>query len=153
MIRKWASLFTRSVNKRVVARRRPLHVPIKISFEPDKNTGGLVLPPPDLSTRGETHDLSSSGVAFIVSSIRIQQYYLVGEDRTLRAEMTLPSGKVKMKLMGVRYEQVGEHVSTTQYLVGATILDMTETDREAYREFLTTRPRKGGAFELGVNKS
>ena len=153
MIRKWASLFTRSVNKRVVSRRRPLHVPIKISFEPEKITGGLVLPPADLSIRGETQDLSSSGIAFIVSSIRIQQYSLVGENRTLNAELTLPSGKVNMQLVGVRYEQVGEHVSTTQYLVGASITAMAEADREAYREFLVTRPRKGRALELGTTKS
>ncbi len=153
MIRKWASLFTRSVNKRVVSRRRPLHVPIKLSFEPEKNTGGLVLPPSNLSTRGETHDLSSSGIAFVVSSIRIQQYYLVGEGRTLKAELTLPAGKIEMQLLGVRYEQIGEHISTTQYLVGASITDMTDADRELYRDFLTTRPRKGRALEFGVNKS
>lgn len=153
MIRKWASLFTRSVNKRVVSRRRPLHVPIKISFEPVKHTGGLTLPPGNLSTRGETEDLSSTGIAFIVSSIRLQQYYLVGEGRILNAELTLPTGKIKMQLLGVRYEQVGEHVSTTQYLVGASIQDMPEADREVYREFLTSRPRKGRALELGVNKS
>lgn len=153
MIRKWASLFTRSVNKRVVSRRRPLHVPIKISFEPETNTGGLRLPPANLSTRGETHDLSTSGIAFVVSSIRIEQYYLVGEGRTLNAEMTLPAGKIKMKMIGVRYEQIGEHVSTTQYLVGASITEMSDADREAYREFLTTRPRKGRALEFGVNKT
>ena len=153
MIRKWASLFTRSVNKRVVSRRRPLHVPIKISFEPQTVTGGLRLPPANLSTRGETRDLSASGIAFVISSIRIEQYYLVGEGRSLIAELTLPAGKITARLLGVRYEQIGEHVSTTQYLVGASITEMSDEDREAYREFLTSRPRKGRALEFGVNKS
>lgn len=146
-------MFSRSVNKRVVSRRRALSVPVKISFEPDKSTGGLVIPAPDLSIRGETKDLSSSGIAFVVSSIRLQQYYLVGEGRKLNAVITLPKGKIKMQLMGERYEQIGEHVSTTQYLIGARILDISEGDRRTYTDFLRGRHRKSGQLTFGVDES
>ena len=155
MIRKWASKFSKSVNKRVVARRRELHVPIKIIIKPGKqNTGSLVQPLKELSIRGETKDLSVSGIAFIVSYIRIDQYYLVGENRPLEAELTLPAGKIKMQILGKRYEQVGDkHLSVNQYLIGAQIVSMTEADSEIYKQFLHGKKRKAGTLKLGVDES
>lgn len=154
MIRKWATKFSKSVNKRVVARRRKLSVPINITFEPDRNTGSLNMPVNNLSIRGETKDLSSSGIAFLVSAIRVNECYLVGEGRILNAELTLPAGKIKMKMRGERYEQIGdEHLSISEYIVGAQILQMSETDREIYQEFLKGKKQKAGSLELGVDES
>lgn len=154
MIRKWATKFSKSVNKRVVARRREMKLPIKISFEPDRNTGSLRMPVRDLSIKGETHDLSLTGVAFIVSSIRVNELYLVGEGRILNAEITLPDGKISMQMQGERYEQIGnQHLSISEYMVGARILKMSETDREFYNEFLRGRREKTGPLELEIDKS
>jgi len=99
--------------------------------------------------------LSNSGVAFIVSSIRIKENYLVGEGRVLNAELDLPSGKVSMKIVGQRYEQVGEHISTARYLVGASIREMTDENREAYDAFLRYGGRKGntGSLKFGIDES
>lgn len=153
MLREWASKFSRSVNKRVVARRRRMKLPIKISIEPDRNTGNLKMPSVDLTIKGETHDLSLSGIAFIVSSIRVREFYLVGDGRLLNAEVTLPDGKITMQMRGERYEQVGNHhLSVTEYLVGARILQMSEEDRELYREFLRGKRQKAGSLELGIDK-
>jgi hypothetical protein len=85
---------------------------------------------------GETYDLSESGIAFVVSSIRVMENYLVGQDRILIAELDLPGGKIKMKVIGRRYEQVGVHLSTEKYLVGAEIIEIGSSDREAYDHFL-----------------
>ncbi len=148
MIRKLASKFSKSVNKRVVARRYKHHFPIKIAFELNRNTGSLQMPVSNLSIRGETKDLSSSGIAFIVSSIRLQEYYLVGDGHTLNAEVDLPNGKVRMQVLGTRYEQIGKHISTTQYLIGAKITNMSNADKEAYKEFLKTKKHKAGALKL-----
>lgn len=102
----------------------------------------------NLSIRGETKDLSESGIAFIVSAIRVQEHYLVGDGSTLIAEVDLPNGNIKMKIVGKRYEQVGIHVSTTQYLVGAKIVGMSETDIEVYNEFLKSKGHKAASLEL-----
>lgn len=148
MIRKLLSKFTSSVNERVVARRHEHNFPIKISFKPNKQTGGLKMPAGNLSVRGETKDLSESGIAFIVSAIRVQEHYLVGDGSTLLAEVDLPNGIVKMQIIGSRYEQVGIHVSTTQYLVGAKIVEMSEVDKEIYNEFLKIKTQKAGSLKL-----
>lgn len=153
MIREWASKFSKSVNKRVVARRREMKLPIKISIEPDRNTGSLQMPVKEFSIKGETHDLSATGIAFIVSSIRINELYLVGEGRMLNAEITLPNGKVNIQMKGERYEQVGnQHLSMSEYMVGARIVKMTNADKEIYEEFLKGKKGKASALELGINK-
>ena len=140
------------MDKRTVSRRKKAQLSITVSFEPDKNTGSLPRSISDLSIRGETRDLSDSGVGFVVSSIRLREYYLVGEGRVLNAELNLPNGKVRMQMMGQRYKQIGQHVSTTQYLVGAKILKMSESDRETYYEFLRKKKLAGGMLELGIDE-
>lgn len=152
MIRKWTSRFRKSIDKRAVSRRREINMPITITFEPDKNTGSLQKPISELSIRGETRDLSDSGIGFVVSSIRINEFYLVGEGRLLNAEIGLPGGKVKMQLVGQRYKQVGQHVSASEYLVGAKIMKMTDGDRKIYTEFLKKKRIKGGTLELGIDE-
>ena len=153
MIRKWTSKLRKFLSKRVVSPRRKFQTPIKLSFEPDKTTGNLQMPVNDLSIRGETEDLSFTGIAFTVSSIRLREYYLVGEGRKLNAEINLPNGKVKMQLIGQRYKQVGKHVSVMQYLIGARILNMSDGDRETYKEFLRKRKNRAGSLELEVDES
>jgi hypothetical protein len=154
MIRNWVTKLSKSVNSRAVARRRQLSLPIKISFEPDRNTGSLRMPIRDLSISGETKDLSLTGVAFIVSSIRVNEAYLVGEGRLLNAEITFPSGKVKLQLRGERYEQIGDqHLSISEYIVGAKIIYISEEDKDRYVEFLKGKKQKNtGPLELGIDK-
>lgn len=94
------------------------------------------MPIENLSILGETKDLSATGIAFIVSSIRLKEHYLVGEGRTLNAELDLPGGKIRMQVIGQRHEQFGEHISTARFLIGAKITKMSEQDREAYEDFL-----------------
>ncbi len=111
----------------------------------------------NLCVRGETKDLSNTGVAFIVPSIRLREYYLVGENRVLEAELNLPDGKVKMQIIGERYEQLSdEHSSTTSYLIGARIAEMSCGDRDVYEQFLRTGVRQkinAPALEFRVDKS
>ena len=153
MIRKLVSRFSKTINERVVSQRKNYEVPIKIWFEPDKNTGKLKMPGETLVITGETKDMSRSGIGFVVSAIRIQENYLVGEGRVLNAELDLPGGKVQMQIVGSRYEQVGQHISTARFLVGAKITQMTDENREVYEYFLRHGKRKKGSLELGIDKS
>jgi hypothetical protein len=153
MIRKLISRFNKSITERVVSPRKKYEVPIKIWFEPEKNTAILKMPGENLVILGETKDMSRSGIGFIVSAIRIRENYLVGQERILNAEMDLPGGKVQMQIVGTRYEQVGQHISTARYLVGARITQMTKEDREAYEYFLRHGDkRKKGSLALGIDK-
>lgn len=154
MIRRLISKFNRRLAERMVAERRKHSVPIKVWFEPDKATGKSKSPIEKLSVLGETKDLSSSGIAFIVSSIRIKENYLVGGQRALNAEIDFPTGKVQMQIIGQRYEQIGQHVSTARYLIGAKIVQISEEDREIYEHFLQHGDKRNKAsLALGVDKT
>jgi len=153
MIRKLVSKFNKSITERVVSPRKKYEIPIKIWFEPYRNTGRLKMPVENLVMTGETRDMSRSGIGFIVAAIRIQENYLVGEGRILNAELDLPGGKVQMQIVGSRYEQVGQHISTARFLVGAKITQMSAESREAYEYFLRHGDkRKKGSLELGIDK-
>lgn len=136
MIREFFARFNKTVVKQVVSSRYPFEVPIKLTFERDNKIGGLKTPPVSLCISGETKDLSQSGISFTVSAIRLQENYLVGEDRVLNAELDLPNGKVSMKIVGRRYEQLGETNSAGKFLIGAKIEQMPPEHQEFYENFL-----------------
>ena len=153
MIRKLVSKLNKSLTERVVSPRKKYEVPIKIWFEPDRNTGTLKMPVGNVVITGETKDMSRSGIGFIVGAIRIHENYLVGGGRVLNAELDLPSGKIQMQIIGMRYEEVGQHISTSRFLVGAKITKMSDDAREAYEYFLRHgNKRKKGSFALGIDK-
>ena len=153
MIRKWTNKFRTTVSKHNIPRRKELRVPVKISIEPDLSTGSLQLPLKNIFIRGETADLSRSGIAFIVDTIRLKENYLVGEGRILNAEVSLPNGIIKTQLMGTRYKQIGKHVSTTKYLIGAKILKMSAGDKRTYEECLKSKRAASGELEFDTSKS
>lgn len=136
MIRKLFDRFNKSISERVVPQRIPVAIPIKLTFEPEGKTGRLRSQTENLWITGETNDLSQTGIAFTVSSIRLKENYLVGEGRVLNAELDLPNGKVQMKIVGQRYEQVDEHASVAKYMIGAKITQITSENTEIYEDFL-----------------
>lgn len=153
MIRKLVAKITGLVHERTHSARKRFNAPIKIVIEPYGK--GIHTTCDTLFISGETCDLSRSGIGFIVPSIRIKEFYLVGQERVLQAEIDLPGGKIKMNVYGRRYERVGVHSSVERYLIGAEIVDMTKTDREAYEHFLLhgTRRKNAGSpsLEMGGN--
>lgn len=155
MLRNLIAKLNRSIAERVASVRHKRAVPIKISFEPNGNIDRTDEPSKILFMMGETIDLSCSGIGFAVSSIRIKENYLVGENRVLNAELDLPGGKVFMKVIGRRYEPIGEHISTARYLVGASISEITDENRAAYESFLLHANGKGntGSLKFGIDES
>lgn len=156
MIRKLIARFNKSITERVHSARYDCEMPISISFEPNHKTGKLSSPLENISIKGVSRDLSASGIAFVVPSIRLKENYLVGENRTLCAELDLPNGRVRMVVVGQRYEQLAdEHTSTTKYLIGAKIASMSDADREIYEYFLRHSEqfkKTGKAFNFGIDK-
>ena len=154
MIRKLISDINKSLTKRVVSSRKSLQYPVKIWFEPDNRTGQPNFPVNNYAVLGETSDLSSSGIGFVVSSIRVRENYLIGEGRILNAEIDLPGGKIEMQIIGRRHEQVGQHISTARFLIGAEIVKMTADNRESYEHFLRYGNRfNTGELKLGIDRS
>ena len=148
MLRNLITKISKLLSARAVSTRHRREVAIKISFEPTGKTGRLDSTR-NLFITGETTDLSGSGIAFTVASIRIKENYLVGEGRILNAELDLPNGKVAMKILGQRYELIGEHLSTERYLIGASIEQISDENRAAYDEFLRLGAKvSGNASEL-----
>jgi len=139
----------------MVPSRRRHTAPVKIWFEPEINSERAREAERAACLLGETFDISRTGVAFVVSSIRVKEKYLVGHDRTLNLEIDLPNGKVHMKVIGRRHEKVGQHISTERFLVGAHILKVDEADKENYEAFLRRGSRgmrrATGSLELGID--
>lgn len=82
---------------------------------------------------GHTLDVSATGLALIVPAIRIGEHYLAGADRKLHVRLELPAGPVEMKVATVRYESLEDD---TGYLIGARILEMSDTDRVSFEKYV-----------------
>lgn len=156
MIRKLIARFNKSINERVHSARHSFEVPVSVHFEPNGKTGRLQMPLENLSLKGVSRDLSETGIAFVVPAIRLRENYLVGENRPLCAELDLPNGKVRMVVIGQRYEQIAdETASSVKYLIGASIARISSVDREIYEYFLrhpAEFKNTGKAFNFGIDK-
>jgi c-di-GMP-binding flagellar brake protein YcgR len=87
--------------------------------------------------RGHTIDVSSSGVALVVPSILLAEHHLVGENRKLNVRLELPEGAIEMKVTPIRYESLEEHETETGYMIAAKIVEMSDADRERFRQYVT----------------
>jgi hypothetical protein len=151
MLRELINKFNRSLSERMVSARRSHRAPMKVWFEPEINNEHSREQARAACIFGETVDISRTGIAFLVPSIRVKEKYLVGHERELNVEIDLPTGKVCMLVLGKRYEKVGVHISTERFLVGAHIISLAGEDRENYELFLkngTRRAAKGTAVQL-----
>ncbi|MBL8181168.1 MAG: PilZ domain-containing protein [Blastocatellia bacterium] len=155
MIRELINRFNRSLSERLVANRRKHAAPMRVWFEPDINTPHHHQIAKSMAIPGETVDMSRTGIAFVVSSIRVQEKYLVGQDRKLHVEIDLPSGRVEMQVVGKRYEKVGIHLSDEKFLIGANIVKLETDSNPAYDHFLKNGARKpsgtSSGLELGID--
>src|SRR4051812_20387791 len=121
IIRQILSKMNVFVLSRRSAPRFSRSAPIIITLGTEKKNGSCETKREALSIKGVTKDLSESGIAFFVDSIRLREHYLVGEERVLIAELELPNGIVRMEIVGVRYEQFDIHTSIAKYMIGARI--------------------------------
>lgn len=90
--------------------------------------------------KGHTLDVSINGIALIVPSILLGEHHLVGENRKLNVKLELPEGTVEMKVVPIRYESLEEDETETGYLIGAKIVEMSETDRERFTQYVAGLP-------------
>ena len=121
----------RFIGNRRSSRRVRSHLSFTLSLSDPRvsSNGSRKLPKLD----GHTLDVSATGLALIVPAIRIGEHYLAGSDRQLHVKLELPSGPVEMKVASVRYEGLEDD---SGYLIGARILEMSDTDRTSFEKYL-----------------
>ncbi len=88
------------------------------------------------SLKGHTLDVSMKGIALVVPTILLGEHHLIGENRKIKVQLELPKGAVEMQVLPIRYESLEEHKTETGYLIGAKIVEMAETDRERFAEYV-----------------
>jgi hypothetical protein len=147
MIRKLIDRFSRKLAENSVPNRRRHRAAVKVWFQPDINTDNEREKARLAFIAGETIDLSRTGVAISTPVIRLKEKYLVGQQRKLNLEISLPTGKVNLCAIGKRYEKIGTDINNERFLVGLQILNCSDTDREAYNTFL----RKGGRMNSAAS--
>ena len=116
-------------------RRRSRRVRARLSFtlslsDPRVSSNGARRLP---TLDGHTLDVSTTGLALIVPAISIGEHYLAGADRKLHVKLELPTGPVEMKVATVRYESLEDD---TGYLIGARILELSDTDRVSFEKYV-----------------
>ena len=137
LIRSIAARLHRFIGNRRRAPRYKLRLPLSISLldvRSSANGAGRAR-----ALEGYTRDLSESGLAMILPAIRIGEHYLMGEGRTLRVVLELPTAPVEMKVVPVRYERLDESEAEKGYLIGLSINEMSDQDREGFVEYLRSK--------------
>jgi len=91
-----------------------------------------------LRVAGYTRDVSLTGIAIIVPSIRVGGQYITGENRTLQIMLKLPNGPVQIYGKPVRYSPLDEKEDATDagYLVGIQIETMSTEDRARFNAYV-----------------
>jgi hypothetical protein len=150
MIRSLITRLTGLIAERSHSPRKKYSAPVKISFERASKSAIHTSTADGAFMSGQTVDMSKTGIGFMVSAIRIKENYLVGHERLLNVEIDLPREKVRMQVVGRRYEREGIHDSVERYVVGAEIVNISDDDREIYEHFLRYGAKRRRATAPGL---
>lgn len=132
--------------------RKSSRLPVQISIQPKIQTTSLLKNhlaavyaerKKNLTTSGETYDISEKGISFVVPFIRLGEHYLVNDGTVLDLEVSLPSGTLRLKAVGCSYRQIGRDLSTANYLVGAKIVELGKNDKLLLAEYLEMEKGRG----------
>jgi hypothetical protein len=134
--RRIVSRLRRFIGNRRQCRRVRVRLSFNLSLSDPRVRSNGSRPLPALD--GHTFDVSATGLALIVPAIRIGEHYLAGAERRLHVELELPTGPVEMKVAAVRYESLEDSQEDTGYLIGARILEMSDSDRGSFEKYVNS---------------
>ncbi len=141
LIRSIASRLREIVGNRRAAPRYLTHLEAGLALSislPHSKPGGEKTGQP-LKLAGYTRDISATGLALVVPTIRIGGQYITGENRTLEIILKLPTAVIKVKATPVRYTPLEEEDGAdTGYLIGVQIIWMSNEDRARFDAYLET---------------
>jgi PilZ domain len=81
-----------------------------------------------------TRDLSQTGLALVVPSVRVGERYLT--ESPLRLRLEHPTGPLEIVVAPVRYEQLEPEDEDEGFLIGVRITSISDADRARYDEYL-----------------
>jgi hypothetical protein len=119
-------------------RRRAPRYDARLSFSVsvvDEGPGQVDARPP-LALVGRTRNLSDTGFALIVPSLRLGKYKLDEGNSTLRLMLDLPTGTVEIHVVPVRSHPLGENDKETGYFIGARIQYLNDNARTRLMKFM-----------------
>jgi len=132
--RRMAAQLRRFVGNRRMARRVTARLNFTLTLEdPRLNGNGFRRLPP---LKGHTTDISTTGLALIVPTIRIGEHYLAGIDKRLFVRLELEDQTVDLKLVPVLYESLEDNPKEQGYLIGARIESMSAPDRATFTKYV-----------------
>ena len=91
-----------------------------------------------LKLAGYTRDISATGLALVMPTIRIGGQYITGENRRLEISLKLPSGQIEVQAIPVRYSPLEAEGTDTGYLIGVQITGMSDEDRTIFDAYIET---------------
>src|ERR1700733_14221081 len=155
VFRSFVGRLNESVRGYFKPRRKSSCLPINVTIQPQIQTKSLLTnhlaetyaeKKRNLSTSGETFDISEGGVSLIVPFIRLGEHYLVSDGTVLNLTITLPNGELHLQAIGRRYEQIDMDSSVGRFLVGAKIVEVRTKDKVLFDEYIESQKgsRKNG---------
>ena len=139
LIRSIAGRLREFVGNRRVAPRYVTHLEVGLALNvtlPGVGAGARKDDGQPVRLAGYTRDISASGLALIVPSIRVGGQYVTGENRRLRIMLKLPTGPIEIHATPVRYSPLDDDAVDTGYLVGVQIVSMSDEDRARFNSYL-----------------
>jgi PilZ domain len=139
LIRSIAGRLRELVGNRRVAPRYVTHLEVGLALNitlPGAGAGARKDESQPVKLAGYTRDISASGLALIVPSIRVGGQYVTGENRRLRIMLKLPTGPIEIHATPVRYSPLDDDGVDTGYLVGVQIVSMSDEDRAHFNAYL-----------------
>jgi hypothetical protein len=95
---------------------------------PDTNNAATHAPRTTLRLVGRTRNISETGLAFIVPTLRIGDQFARVIGNQLLITLYLPSGHIEIHATPVRYEQLSPSTSERGYLIGVQITEMADNE-------------------------
>jgi PilZ domain len=122
-------------------RRRAPRFDVRLSFSVsivDEKAGHENTRPPQTLV-GRTRNLSETGVALVVPSLRLGTHKLNDVDSTLRLMLDLPAGTAEIHVVPVRSHQLAEKDMDSGHFIGAKITHLSDEARARLTKFLRSR--------------
>ncbi|MDX6269185.1 MAG: hypothetical protein QOD28_408 [Acidobacteriota bacterium] len=118
------------------AARRDAQLDARLSFllpahEPtaaNHNAASHNAPPRTLRLVGRTRNISETGLAFVVPTLRIGDEFARAIGSPLLVTLYLPSGRVEIHATPVSYEQLPPSPSERGYLIGVRVTEMADDE-------------------------
>lgn len=125
-------------NEKRVAPRFTTRLRCRLLFPSTESSEGVRRHAPAPPLVGYTRDVSSSGLAVIVSNISSAGGHFTDLDATVLVELDLPSGQIEVQTAPARIERLAAGGADSGYLIGLRITKIHDSLRPRFEQFIYT---------------